>query len=60
MARCVTSVVGPVHVECVNSVPSSGGRYLAVRIGPVFVHTPEQVIEIFKNFRSDPRCRFCM
>jgi putative lipoic acid-binding regulatory protein len=60
MARCVTSVVGPVHVECVQSVPSRNGTYVAVRIGPVFVHSPEQVIEIFNNFKRDKRVKFCM
>jgi putative lipoic acid-binding regulatory protein len=60
MARCVTSVVGPVHVECVQSVPSRNGTYVAVRIGPVFVHSPEQVIEIFSNFKRDKRVKFCM
>jgi putative lipoic acid-binding regulatory protein len=60
MTRCVTSVVGPVHVECVSTSPSRTGAYVAVRIGPVYVHSPEQVIEIFKNFQSDARCKFCM
>lgn len=60
MTRCVTSVVGPVHVECVSTSPSRNGTYVAVRIGPVYVHSPEQVIEIFKNFQADARCKFCM
>lgn len=60
MTRCVTSVVGPIHVECVSTSPSRTGAYVAVRIGPVYVHSPEQVIEIFKNFQSDARCKFCM
>jgi putative lipoic acid-binding regulatory protein len=60
MTRAVSVVTGPLHVECVSTNPSRNGRYAAVTIGPVVVHSPEQVITIFKNFQSDPRCKFCM
>jgi putative lipoic acid-binding regulatory protein len=39
----VQSVVGQVHVECINERPSSGGKYTAVRIGPVHVQSGDQV-----------------
>ncbi len=35
--------MGPVHVECVSVKESSGGKYQAVRIGPVWVQNGEQV-----------------
>lgn len=43
MLAAVEGVVGSVHVECVSERPSSGGKYLSVRIGPVWVHNADQV-----------------
>lgn len=43
MLKAVEDVVGTVHVECVSERPSSGGKYVSVRIGPVWVETADQV-----------------
>jgi putative lipoic acid-binding regulatory protein len=43
MLAAVEGVVGSVHVECVSQRPSSGGKYLSVRIGPVWVQDADQV-----------------
>ncbi|KIY95484.1 hypothetical protein MNEG_12478 [Monoraphidium neglectum] len=48
----VQSVVGQVHVECINERPSSGGKYTAVRIGPVHVQSGDQVVEIFARIKE--------
>lgn len=43
MMQAVESVVGTIHVECVSERPSSGGKYVSVRIGPVWVENADQV-----------------
>lgn len=43
MLKAVEAVVGTVHVECVSERPSSGGKYVSVRIGPVWVEAADQV-----------------
>lgn len=43
MKKAVEDVVGTVHLECVSERPSSGGKYVSVRIGPVWVETADQV-----------------
>jgi putative lipoic acid-binding regulatory protein len=43
MLAAVEEVVGTVHVECVSQRPSSGGKYVSVRIGPVWVESGDQV-----------------
>jgi putative lipoic acid-binding regulatory protein len=43
MLKAVEAVVGTVHMECVSERPSSGGKYVSVRIGPVWVETADQV-----------------
>lgn len=49
MVAAVSSVVGTVHQECVAQRPSSGGQYVSVKIGPVWVTTPEQVSQAWKR-----------
>lgn len=43
MLKAVEAVVGTVHMECVSERPSSGGKYVSVRIGPVWVEAADQV-----------------
>lgn len=43
MLKAVEAVVGTVHLECVSERPSSGGKYVSVRIGPVWVEAADQV-----------------
>jgi len=43
MKQAVEEVVGTVHLECVSERPSSGGKYVSVRIGPVWVENADQV-----------------
>jgi putative lipoic acid-binding regulatory protein len=52
MVKAVESVVGPVHVECVSARPSSGGKYTAVRVGPVHVQNADQVVAIFAAIKE--------
>lgn len=58
MTACVQEVAGTVHVECINSRPSKSGKWLAVTIGPVWIETPEQVLEIFERMKADGRLKF--
>jgi putative lipoic acid-binding regulatory protein len=60
MCAAVADVVGTVHVECVSQRPSSGGKYLSVRVGPVWVTCGEQVIAVFNNMRKDARLKWYM
>jgi putative lipoic acid-binding regulatory protein len=43
MLKAVEDTVGKVHVECIKETPSSGGKYVSVRIGPVWVRNADQV-----------------
>lgn len=52
IVAAVASVTGPVHVECVSSRPSSGGKYTAVRVGPVRVESADQVVQVFANIKQ--------
>jgi putative lipoic acid-binding regulatory protein len=52
IVAAVAAVVGPVHVECVSARPSSGGKYTAVRVGPVHVASAEQVVDIFARIKE--------
>lgn len=43
MLKAVEDVVGTVHLECVSERPSSGGKYVSIRVGPVWVESADQV-----------------
>jgi putative lipoic acid-binding regulatory protein len=58
MTGCVEAVVGSVHVECVNTRLSAGGKYVSVTVGPVWVETPDQVLEIYNRMRADDRLKY--
>ncbi|KAI3425986.1 hypothetical protein D9Q98_007954 [Chlorella vulgaris] len=58
MTECVESVVGTVHAECVSHRASSKGNYTSVTVGPVWVESPDQVLQIYENMRADGRLRF--
>eukprot|EP00879_Flechtneria_rotunda_P009868 GHRR01010320.1.p1 GENE.GHRR01010320.1~~GHRR01010320.1.p1 ORF type:complete len:167 (+),score=33.02 GHRR01010320.1:240-740(+) len=60
MLSAVWLVVGTVHQECVSERPSSGGKYISVRIGPVWVESADQVVEVFRNMREDSRLKWYM
>lgn len=47
MVLAVESVVGSVHLECQSQRPSREGRYLSVKIGPVWVTSGDQVIAVY-------------
>lgn len=54
MVTAVENHLGPVHMECISQRESSNGKYLSVRVGPVWVQTADQVsifILIFTFFR---------
>ncbi|GIL97804.1 hypothetical protein Vretimale_3351 [Volvox reticuliferus] len=56
MVKCVEDVVGgPVAVDV---RASSGGNYQSVRVGPVTVNSPDQVLEVFIKMRQDKRLKF--
>jgi len=52
IVAAVTTVTGPVHVECVSARPSSGGKYTAVRVGPVHIQNADQVVTIFERIKE--------
>lgn len=60
MVQAAESVIGPIHIECVVETPSSSGKYVSVRLGPVTVQNREQVIAIYAAMRSDPRVKTCL
>eukprot|EP00882_Tetradesmus_deserticola_P006491 GHRQ01006830.1.p1 GENE.GHRQ01006830.1~~GHRQ01006830.1.p1 ORF type:complete len:162 (+),score=39.34 GHRQ01006830.1:557-1042(+) len=60
MLAAVESVVGSVHVECISERPSSGGKYVSVRIGPVWVQDADQVVAVFNKMREDDRLKWYM
>lgn len=60
MKQAVEEVVGTVHLECVSERPSSGGKYVSVRIGPVWVENADQVVQVFTNMRKDERLKWYM
>lgn len=49
MVTAVENHLGPVHMECISQRESSNGKYLSVRVGPVWVQTADQV----SNFDFD-------
>ncbi|GLC73650.1 hypothetical protein PLESTF_001404500 [Pleodorina starrii] len=56
MVQAVEEVVGgPVEVSV---RASSGGAYQSVRVGPVTVTSPDQVLMIFTKMREDKRLKF--
>ncbi|KAL4436759.1 hypothetical protein ABPG75_003898 [Micractinium tetrahymenae] len=58
MTACVESVVGKVHEECIGQRLSAQKNYISVTIGPVWVETPDQVLQIYENMKADGRLRF--
>lgn len=46
MTACVESVVGKVHEECIGQRLSAQKNYISVTIGPVWVESPDQVLQI--------------
>lgn len=60
MVKVVESVVGPVHVECITETPSSNGRYLSVKVGPVWVQSAEEVVAVYSAMREDDRLKWTM
>lgn len=58
MKICVASVIGRVHEECVSSRLSAKGNYVSVTVGPVWVETPDQVLEIYSRMKEDGRLKF--
>ncbi|KAI7843124.1 hypothetical protein COHA_003295 [Chlorella ohadii] len=58
MTNCVERVVGTVHAECVQQRLSAKGNYISVTVGPVWVETPDQVLQIYENMKADGRLRF--
>lgn len=43
IVNVVESHLGPVHVECISERESSNGKYLSVKVGPVWVENADQV-----------------
>jgi len=58
MTACVEEVVGKVHEECVAARPSSKGKYISVTLGPVWVQTPDDVLQIYNKMKQDGRLRY--
>jgi len=60
MVSAVESVLGEVQEDRVTERPSSGGQYLSVKIGPVVVMNPDQVIQVFACIKADKRLKWMM
>lgn len=58
MKSCVEDVVGNVHEESVSTRYSAGGKYISATIGPVWIHNPEQVLEIYAKMKADERMKY--
>ncbi|EFN55739.1 hypothetical protein CHLNCDRAFT_134074 [Chlorella variabilis] len=58
MTACVEQVVGKVHEECISQRLSAKGNYISVTVGPVWVETPDQMLQIYENMKADGRLRF--
>ncbi|GFR48457.1 hypothetical protein Agub_g10360 [Astrephomene gubernaculifera] len=58
MVSAVERVVGCVHAECVSERHSSGRNYISVTVGPVWVESGDQIIQVYANMKSDPRARW--
>lgn len=61
VVAAVESVLGSVtHPECITCQPSSGGKYVSVRVGPVVVQSGEQVIQVFAKIRDTEGVKWYM
>ncbi|KAG2499611.1 hypothetical protein HYH03_002550 [Edaphochlamys debaryana] len=58
MINCVSSVVGTVHTECISERHSSQKKYISVTIGPVWVESTDQIIQVYANMKADPRAKW--
>lgn len=58
MLEAVEGICGPVHLECVSQRLSTQGKYLSVRIGPVWVTSADQVVAVYEKMRADERLKF--
>lgn len=52
IVAAVEAVAGKLHVECVSARPSSGGKYTALRVGPVRVSSADEVVEIYRRIKE--------
>mmetsp|Transcript_22470 Transcript_22470/g.39862 ORF Transcript_22470/g.39862 Transcript_22470/m.39862 type:complete len:137 (+) Transcript_22470:64-474(+) len=60
VAQIVSNILNvEITSDQVFSRTSSKGNYTSARIGPIQVNTPEQVILIFRAFKSDKRVKWC-
>lgn len=61
MREAVAAVLGErVPEDAVQSRPSRNGTYLSVKIGPVTVHSKEQLEAVFDALRADARTKWTM
>ena len=61
MREAVASVLGErVPEDAVQSRPSRNGTYLSVKIGPVTVHSKDQLEAVFDALRADARTKWTM
>lgn len=59
MVSCVERELNcKVHEEAILVRPSKGGKYVSVKIGPVVVTNPDQVVNIFGSMKQDPRLKW--
>ncbi|KAG1660258.1 hypothetical protein FOA52_007656 [Chlamydomonas sp. UWO 241] len=55
MVKAVEGVVGTVHQECISDRSSSRGSYISVTVGPVWVESCDQIIEIYTRMKEDAK-----
>jgi putative lipoic acid-binding regulatory protein len=61
IVAAVEGVIGTkMAKEKIHSRPSSSGKYISVRVGPVWVQSEEEVFAIYSVMRQDPRTRYCI
>eukprot|EP01024_Parvocaulis_polyphysoides_P003360 TRINITY_DN1091_c3_g1_i13.p1 TRINITY_DN1091_c3_g1~~TRINITY_DN1091_c3_g1_i13.p1 ORF type:complete len:304 (-),score=30.82 TRINITY_DN1091_c3_g1_i13:623-1534(-) len=58
MVGIVQGVVGSVHQECVNTKESAKGKYISVKVGPVWVENSQQVVAVYASMKEDPRLKW--
>jgi putative lipoic acid-binding regulatory protein len=59
MVQCVEDgLQRSVHPEAVKVRASVGNKYFSVKIGPVVVQDPDEVIAVYTNMKKDGRMRW--
>jgi uncharacterized protein len=59
MVSCVEKSLNcAVHPEAIVERPSSGGKYVSVKIGPVIVSCADEVVAVYREMKADSRLKW--